>query len=557
MKKLIILSLLWISATSQVVRANSDVSNAPASISEYQNDYNFSLRGGEATLESIKNGASEMFIPSEVVIDDVAYPVTVIGESAFSFRLVRAIHIPSTVRKIGSHAFEGTNIERLYIESIESWYEIDFEQFFAGYNEGYRSEANPMREDTELYIGGELFDGNLVIPDSITSLSPYVFYRFGGITYLTVNGNIKTLHDTLFTGCVNLKSVVLEEGVEEIGLLPFGGCTSLEEITLPSTLKGIDWWGFGTIPLKRLNIPSLEWWLSIDTPENLTYMNTDPDYMLYVEGQPLRDVVIPEKIDNIRANAFALSGVQSVSIHEGVTAIGSFAFGNCHSLTSVEIPGTVREIDGKAFINSGLKSITLNEGIVSIGVEAFRNCGLESIKFPSTMRGIAVGMLQDCSSLREVVLPEGIVYLGFHILESCSSLESLSIPASVRDFRCSLIGCSGLKQIIMNPTEIPETPEYFPESPYFNNWGIWEPLLSQCTLYVPAESLELYREDPVWGQFLTILPIDVETGIGNVSISETENSQPIIYDLYGRRVNHNDLKPGIYIINGKKTVITR
>ena len=48
-----------------------------------------------------------------------------------------------------------------------------------------------------------------------------------------------------------------------------------------------------------------------------------------------------------------------------------------------------------------------------------------------------------------------------------------------------------------------------------------------------------------------------ETGIEDVSNLETEETQPLVYDLFGRRVNPDSLKPGIYIINGKKTAITR
>lgn len=69
------------------------------------------------------------------------------------------------------------------------------------------------------------------------------------------------------------------------------------------------------------------------------------------------------------------SSIKSVVISEGVTSIGSAAFGGCSSLTSIEIPDSVTSIGLQAFRGcSSLTSITIPNSVTSIGEYAFYNC---------------------------------------------------------------------------------------------------------------------------------------------------------------------------------------
>ena len=69
------------------------------------------------------------------------------------------------------------------------------------------------------------------------------------------------------------------------------------------------------------------------------------------------------------------SRVKSAVIAEGVTSIGSYAFDDCKSLTSVTIPSGVTSIGAWAFFNcTSLTSVTIPDGVTSIGWRAFSNC---------------------------------------------------------------------------------------------------------------------------------------------------------------------------------------
>ena len=89
-----------------------------------------------------------------------------------------------------------------------------------------------------------------------------------------------------------------------------------------------------------------------------------------------KEVAIPSeilgyKVVSIGNYAFLYKGVTKVTIPEGVTSIGEFAFACCSRLTSVNLPETLTRIDTAAFCDCGLKSVKIPASVKSIGQCAF------------------------------------------------------------------------------------------------------------------------------------------------------------------------------------------
>ena len=127
------------------------------------------------------------------------------------------------------------------------------------------------------------------------------------------------------------------------------------------------------------------------------------------------------------------------------------------------------------------------------------------------------------------------------MFSGCSQLASVSITGeTVKVMDYTFRDCTNLRTLTCY-AEVPPT---------VSNKAFLEVPRSEATLYVPASSVEAYKEADEWKEFGTILPIE-PTGIEEVSVERLAVSDDGWYDLTGRRIIGKP-KSGIYINNGKK-----
>ena len=108
-------------------------------------------------------------------------------------------------------------------------------------------------------------------------------------------------------------------------------------------------------------------------------------------------------------SAFEGSGVETVSLPEGLTAISDACFYGCDKLKHVELPETLE----------------------TIGSIAFHYCtALEELTLPDSVRRIRSDAFSKCSSLRYISLPEGLQELDKTALQDCDQLEQVEFRGS-------------------------------------------------------------------------------------------------------------------------------
>ena len=97
-----------------------------------------------------------------------------------------------------------------------------------------------------------------------------------------------------------------------------------------------------------------------------------------------------------------------------VTTIGSYAFYNCISLTSVSIPNSVTSIGNNAFENCyNLTSVTIPNSVTTICGNAFKYCSsLSSVTIPNSVTSIGESAFSYCKSLTSVILGIGLLSIG-------------------------------------------------------------------------------------------------------------------------------------------------
>ncbi|MBQ2541095.1 MAG: leucine-rich repeat domain-containing protein, partial [Paludibacteraceae bacterium] len=121
------------------------------------------------------------------------------------------------------------------------------------------------------------------------------------------------------------------------------------------------------------------------------------------------------------------SSITSVTIENGVTSIGKYAFYECSSLTSVSIPNTVTSIGTATFSGcSGLTSITIPSSVTTIGVSAFSGCsGLTSLTIPNSVKIIEGSAFYKCTSLTSIIIPASVKSIGSQAFRDCISLTDV------------------------------------------------------------------------------------------------------------------------------------
>ena len=145
--------------------------------------------------------------------------------------------------------------------------------------------------------------------------------------------------------------------------------------------------------------------------------------------------------------------IKNVSIEEGVTSIGEFAFYYCTSLTTVTIGNGVTHIGNAAFNECySLASVTIPNSVTEIGSGAFNLCsGLSSVEIPGSLTVLSPALFFGCTSLASITIPEGVTEIGDAAFEWCTSLTSVSIPASVQSIGEGVFGsCTNLSSITVD-----------------------------------------------------------------------------------------------------------
>lgn len=212
-------------------------------------------------------------------------------------------------------------------------------------------------------------------------------------------------------------------------------------------------------------------------------------------------VTINEGITQIGEYAFMDNiSLTSVNIPESVTSIGRNAFYNCTALTKVSLPNGLTNIEPYTFGYTGLTSINIPEGVVAIGDNAFVSCtSLSEITIPSTVLQLGKSIFRDCTALTSLTISEGVTSIPSYAFSGCNSLNSLSIPASVNSIGDYGFNCSGLTSITCLSPDIPViSANSFNTATY-----------TKATLKVYKTVLSNYQNSQLWGQFVDIKPIDV------------------------------------------------
>lgn len=308
------------------------------------------------------------------------------------------------------------------------------------------------------------------------------------IKEIKLPAKLTSICDEAFASFHNLEKVNLPKGLEEIGSSAFYRCKNLKEISLPSSIAFIGLEAFAESGLVELNLPR-----GSEVLDYIEYEDTVKvirEYYLNMAGifkdcKNLRSVFINYQGDIPYQTFKGCRNLRDVYFSTGCS-IGSEAFYGCTSLESIEIPNDCTHIGGSAFSKSSIKKIHLPSSLIMIDNNAFEECSsLTEIVIDDGLRlsddseiypefwdsyyepiriydwktyhdfvlYIGKNAFKNCKRLTSVVLPTNSepISLEDDVFSGCESLKSLDLSNVIHDIpKNAFHGCKSLESVIFS-----------------------------------------------------------------------------------------------------------
>ena len=283
------------------------------------------------------------------------------------------------------------------------------------------------------------------LPSTLTTIGRNAFWGIGAAS-LVIPDSVKRIGSFAFNACVNLKTITLPAGLQEIGHC-FIECEALKTIYFGGSMA--DWLacgggqsifpaktsvvcqGGGTLYRSGTCGDNLAW--TLDNSGTLTISGTGDMYDLAYDDE---------------SGSYTLpwveyrSMIRRVEIGSGVTHIGAWAFEDTN-ITSLTIPGSVKTIgEGGVSGNRYLSALTLESGLETIGAYAFADCRIASVVIPDGVTSIGENAFASCvradyingqwvdTGLTTVTIPGSVTSIGKNAFTDNQQLTTVNFDGT-------------------------------------------------------------------------------------------------------------------------------
>ncbi len=409
--------------------------------------------------------------------------VRIIGKEAFKNNdYILNVVLPDSVEEIGSRAFYDCNNlqtvrvpETMRAIGAEAFYRCTALTSLGLDDKGVIPKGLTAIESKSFYFC-KLLQGDLVIPDTVTTIGASAFDFCSSLTAITMSDSVTELDAAgyQFEQCASVKKIVLSANLTTLPKNCFFSCSSLEEIP---DLKNVT-------RIERACFQHADKVTAITIPETVTYLGNnafghcDALETVNLLGNPeqvdstfyaspkLKTFNAP-KLTTICKKMFERSeNMTAFVVPDQVTYIGEMAFNNCTALEYLVFPstysaaslafgpnpfngcknfkgfkieeganlktdetGVVYTADGKTLVrlpdSFAETSFTVPEGVETIAAYAFnKKTTLTSVTLPSTLKEIGNYAFAGCTKLTAIAIPDGVTAIGDYAFDRCTTLAT-------------------------------------------------------------------------------------------------------------------------------------
>lgn len=269
---------------------------------------------------------------------------------------------------------------------------------------------------------------HVTMPDNLEALGGYVFENCTELSELTIKGPITVVPDYAFSYCSGLNTLTFESSTTEFGDYALYNCSALTKLVIPNTITSIGEGAFnGCSNITDLTIP-----FSYTITTKMFAGCTNVTHIKFTIGDGLLPDYANNSVKNtpwyLNRNAtpgLVIEFEDSEDVH--FTIIPENMFNECVSIVSVQLPDTLSIIQKSAFRYTSLREVILPSSVEYLGDAAFAYC----------------------QSLSTIIIGDNVSYVGKELFYNCTSMSYLQIPVSMPINTDTYTGCTTLKTLVM------------------------------------------------------------------------------------------------------------
>lgn len=356
-------------------------------------DFDYTEADGKITLTKYKGNKEHIILPENA--SALGGQVFQLAEGESTVAAIKSLKIPGNIESIdGLSLFWSVNLYTIEVDENNVKYASKGGVLFNKTLDTLI--AYPMGrsvETTNAYVIPEgvktieqfAFTGyerkSLILPSTLETIK-YCAFSYAYFEEITFPSGLKTVENYGIYNMPSLKKATFpKDAAFSSNNYLLDECKALEELTAPADIYNKCY--ISSEAFKTLKITAGETVKSISGSK-----------------KNLETLVLADTVKTIGKYAFSnLTKLSSVTFSASLETIGEYAFDGCESLTVFNAPSSLKTIEYSAFANSGLETVTLNEGLESIlgkdnNLNAypgpFENTKIKTLKVPSTVTKVCV-----------------------------------------------------------------------------------------------------------------------------------------------------------------------
>lgn len=346
-------------------------------------------------------------------------------------------------------------------------------------------------------LDNNAYSGRVVIPTSVTyqfntldvkGIGDHAFFNCQTLEEISLPDGITYIEDQAFSHCYALKSITLPSKLNRIGDSAFEYCEDMTSLTIPVSVSQIGYMvfyrchGLTDILVEDGNAQ----FCSID---GVLFLADKSILVQYPAAKADKEYTVPEEVVTVTDYAFnSVRNLEKLSIGRNVSTISPATFEGCTALREFEVDAaspTLCAVDGVLFD-----------------------------KDAATLLQYPLG-----SETTDYALPGTVTRIADMAMMGAEGLAAVKFPASLTAIgEAALSGCTNLKSITSFSATPPTTGSIY--SPFDAS------LYASATLFVNKEDIDAYRNDAIWGRFVSIKAYG-ESGIADTTAAASSKSWTI------------------------------